>query len=614
MTTERDVYDIDTSGAVEGLEHVADAADHTTHAQKTLGDQLVDLNAKFSHHVMALQTYVEIAKEAAEFVKEGIKEWQAQAEAIARQTVLLKNHGEEATHYSERLEEQRKQLERNQGVEEAYTANLQNVILTMGVAADEVVRFTEDSIMLAKAMNQDAVTAARLLARAHADGKEELKKYGITVKDTAELGGHFGAVLAEVEARTKGINEAMPEYTQLVNNQAAAWAEVKKGIGGAAAELWVFLNRNTEADPKVQAFFAKIHQATLDARNLELKSILEAHGLGEKEQPTIDLEPINVEIQTPEYKARVRADRAERVKEMSAFMKQLHDAQQQALKEVEAEDASDRQDSLDKLQNFYQRAAKEAKDYNEANAAIQKMVNKQAVDDAEEAAKKEVEAQKQAAERVKAIKQDMLSEFKAYAQQILASVAGIVGDTLTSNTQFNQKMKEFQIDREMATAKELGQNKTRVQIEKQLQQEEQASNAARIADTLKGIAEQAAVKAIFEGVAAIASAADYDEGAAYQHLAAAAGFAAVALAAGGTTAAISASRGLTTQERTQLEDAQKTKAETAAREDKQAGQVAVGAAQIVNVYNLGITGKTTAEQGKELEAIYKEFDLLKTGS
>lgn len=136
------------------------------------------------------------------------------------------------------------------------------------------------------------------------------------------------------------------------------------------------------------------------------------------------------------------------------------------------------------------------------------------------------------------------------------------------------------------------------------------------ADALASIAQQAAVKAVMEGVEAIAALAIGNVPGAALHGAAAAGYAGVAVLAGGTAAVMSSARGMTTDERKQLESARNADKERAAKEKQQAaerkGEVVAGT--VVNVYNLGITGATEVEQAKELERIRMKYNDLRTGS
>jgi hypothetical protein len=71
---------------------------------------------------------------------------------------------------------------------------------------------------------------------------------------------------------------------------------------------------------------------------------------------------------------------------------------------------------------------------------------------------------------------------------------------------------------------------------------------------------------------------------------------------------------MTSDEKQQLQDAQKNQTDRAKRETSQRGQVSNEAANVQNVYYLGITGMTTAEQGKELQRVMGAYDQLKTGT
>lgn len=620
-----DVYEIDTSGAVTGMTqlekvtgNVKQKTDEFNTSLKAIADEF---KGNFAKQIASAQAQYELLKkvvqETIQFVKEGIHEWEEDAKAKARQAVLLRNLGDGAEMYRAQLEAQQKQIERNMGLDEAYVANLQNVVMGMGVAAGETVRYTEAAVKLANLMGTDAVNAARLMARANAEGKEELKRFGIVAKDGVDL-------LTQIEERTKGINNAMPEYTKLVNQQSAAWGDFKKGVGEWVANFWVFLNRDVV---KANEALENMRKTMSDARWMELKGIFSQHGMDiermragmmqSPEGPEFDREKLDKD-NAASAEARRKAA-AQKAKEEHDFFLELAKGKFELDKEMRE---AAQKEALASRERFYKQMQNEAEDDKDIEVATldamleeEKQIHQFSIEAAKKKAEEEKRLAKEAADIQKQHLQDVLNEFKQFGQQLIGFGLSMWRESLTAQTKFNEQMKQYQIDREVMASKELGLNKSRADIEKQLTAEAANAQKQRTADFLAGIAQQAVMTAIMESAKAIASLASYDYGGAALHAAAAVAFGAIAATTGAAASSISTGRGMTTGERQQLEQAELDKRERMNREKEQAGQVSSGTERgsNINIFYLGLPGMTEAEMGKDLARIQSTYDDLKTG-
>src|SRR5690606_32557622 len=167
----------------------------------------------------------------------------------------------------------------------------------------------------------------------------------------------FAALLAEVEKKTAGITDTMPEYTRLVNQQSQAWGDLKKAIGGAAAELWVFLNSD---QLKIEKKLQEMRTVMADARWLELKSILENAGLktsGPRARGVVELgEPT-----LPGFDEAAAEKAKKRAKELHDFWVELAKGKFEFDKEMREKAAKD---AAAQREKFYKMMQAEAEDDN----------------------------------------------------------------------------------------------------------------------------------------------------------------------------------------------------------------------------------------------------------
>lgn len=241
MTTEKDVYDIDATGAVKSLNDVAKEQGKVAEGGDSLSklfkedmrEALFTSQAAYDALKTSLSQVFEFLKDSTVAALEAIK-------ADQQLTVALKNAGVSSGLWVEAIGRQAEALERLTGVDDEYYKQLATLLTTFGVAPEQINRFTKASLDLAAATGQDATTSARLLARAHAEGKDELTKYGIEVSDAEFKLKGFDAVLEKVEANFQGLHEQLPEQVKQLNKVKGAWESLKEAIGDTTLNLTTF--------------------------------------------------------------------------------------------------------------------------------------------------------------------------------------------------------------------------------------------------------------------------------------------------------------------------------------------------------------------------------------
>jgi hypothetical protein len=642
VTTERDVYDVDTSSAVDAFKDVADAATEAAGAIKEgLTEGVKELGDTFAKKVVSLELYIEGVKKLAEFAKESVQAALEEEAAQHKLTMALQRAGDASGLFRNRLLEQAEAIEKTIGVQSEHTMALQAMLAQMRVAPQDIEGMTEAAYRLSRVTGQDATAAARLLARAMAEGKDELKKWNIEVDDAEFKQKGFKAVIEAVMKQTVDLSESVTENERSAHRAAAAWDGFKKALGGIVTDsptLRKELDMNVSTLEKLTALIKGDKGAfsiwwtdeewkSWGARGTAIAEMVNKkwHEINDKtfkKKGVVELgEPT-----LPGFDARTAAEKkaaAEQYqKEVNAFQlqqnKQHHKNALDAFKKVEEEDKKTRE---------------RIKADKEAQADYEKMLaregNNALVHEAEERARREKEIAEKAAQHNKEIEEKKARDiaqvrahiaqtFEQFANNAMQFGMNLIMESLMANTKYNRALQSMAAEREVMAAKELGIVKSRAQAEQQLADEARNAQAQRIADFLAGVAKEAGMKALVEAAAAIASAASYDYGGAAMHAAAAAAFAAVGVAAGGAAVGISSSRGMTTEERHQLESMEQQKKERAAREASQdaaaAGSAGDGRKVEINNYFLGLPGMTTAEMGQEIERLQSTYDDLKTGN
>jgi hypothetical protein len=233
------------------------------------------------------------------------------------------------------------------------------------------------------------------------------------------------------------------------------------------------------------------------------------------------------------------------------------------------------------------------------------------------------------------IENELVSDWKQAEEGLAQFIGQQLMKMATTNQAYAEAYQQASLERRQADLQEQGIIVDTAQLKKEAADEEAAATQQMVANAIASIAQQAAVKAVFEtaeGLAALGLAAlGFAPGAvsAGQHFAAAAAYGSIAGVGFIASSVLSNNRGFTSEERSSLEnlrskkkdgkdDTSSTGPETGSSgaTSKAAGTNAadVGPGATVNVYYLGITGLTVEQQGKELERIRRQYSNLKTGS
>jgi hypothetical protein len=233
------------------------------------------------------------------------------------------------------------------------------------------------------------------------------------------------------------------------------------------------------------------------------------------------------------------------------------------------------------------------------------------------------------------IEDELVADWKQAEEGLAQFIGQQLTKMATTNQAYAEAYQKASLERRQADLQEQGIIVDTAQLKKEAADEEAAATQQMVANAIASIAQQAAVKAVFEtaeGLAALGLAAlGFAPGAvsAGQHFAAAAAYGSIAGVGFIASSVLSNNRGFTSEERSSLEnlrskkkdgkdDTSSTGPETGSSgaTSKAAGTNAadVGPGATVNVYYLGITGLTVEQQGKELERIRRQYSNLKTGS
>lgn len=643
MTTYRDVYEVETATAVENIDRLSKAMEGTgKEAKKTKGlaeemagflskdlkDSIFSANAAYD----ALKSSVQAV---GHFVVESVGAFLEAEQANMRLGVALKNVGADSVRWVQQLDAQASSIERLTGLDGEYIKGLQAMLTTMGVAPEMLERFTLAAVNLSIATGQDAKTAALALARANAEGREDLKKYGIMIDETAFQARGFAATLEAVESKFGNLIDSQPPLLKQTNELKGAWRDFGEAVGEAALKFLSFnengsmavklLDKLSESLKNAHFERSRFQQiaaiafpalAPLAMLNTAGELLMGGEGAGKGATPAgpsagtgqVDVTIGDATMSDAEFKriqeARKKAlDAAKKYREemnalsingASNLAKIEEEENAKMLKRIEAQGDWERMGFEENLK------ARQQMDQDALEILKAEEAKRQEVLDARLAKEKQHwEGMKQAAE--------------GYFMGVIGSQLSFVKESLLLNTEYNRQMFEAELERRTVGKEASEVEAERAKMEKEFAADRAGAYLKMTADSLASIAEQAGVKAVYEGVEAIASLAVGDVAGAGLHGTAAAGYAALAVAAGGTAAAISSARGMSGDERKQLESATKAKQERQAREEKNASERKQAAGTIVNVYNLGITGQTSVEQGRELDRIRKQYEATKTG-
>ncbi len=665
----REVYQIDNTQALRALTDISTALREMREYQERAkeGGEAVEKGFLESAAAVAVgQAAYEGLKwaisETLEVMKDSVAAALDAEQAEMKRARALRNAGVDVEKYTAELNEHAEALERLTGVDDEYYKGLQTMLATMGVAPEQLNKFTDAALDLAAATGTDAMNAAKLLARAHAEGKDELKKYGIAVDEAAFKAKGFGAVIEEVQRKFGGMHSEIPEQTKAMNALHGAWETFKESLGatllklfdtsGALAKLTELVDRASKfMDPEGTTYGNKSKERIeherkylmVEKQNLEdhlngQKTMWLTYGATVEEQVAIPFERAqqmlaDVEKQLNETSwmggldkagkgggfkepGPSKKDREHAAKEAAKHIKELAKEEANIRKEMAEADAHAQKEYLkDELHGQDEAAKESVRIEKERLAEIKKAtddVNKwlAQVDKEEAAAQKKLNDEK--LEEEKKFYEGLLDEAKRYAMQALNFLGSMIEEQLTQNETYNKAYHEALVARRVADSQETDAKKTAVEVEKELQQEAKAAQEKRTAEFLAGIAKEAGMKAILEAAEALASLAKYDYPGAAQHGIAAAAFGGVALAAGVAAVGISGGRGMTREEKDSIADLNERKKE----KEERAAKVTegVGPGQTVNQYFFGISGMKDVGQASEVDRLARLHATLQTGA
>lgn len=637
--TESDAYELDTSQAVAGLQHLLDQLKNVRGEQEkdkesTDSLTLAHIKGSAAYDMMrkAIGLTVDVLKESTHAAIE--------AEQVDRRVAAsLRNAGVDAEKYGKILSKNASALEHLTGVDDEYYKQLQVTLLSLKVAPEQLDRFTKAALNMAAATGRDATNAAMMLARAHAEGKDEIKKYGIAVDEAEFKQRGFNAVLEQVEKQFGGLYSQMPEQVKQLNDVKATWEEFKETLGGVLIKLVDISGATSLAKMAIEGMkdfltpaaakqtresmieeMNNIERALetgnvggsatfeqLQARWLELQKMLVEpewlndvrnlqHGSKDKKPkaPETDEEKRAREKRIAE--AKKEAEELERISLMSA-------ANLQKMEEAEM----DKQRRAIEAQGDWEKTQteKEVEDQKASVAGFYEWEHQMATE-AEEKRQRLRDKRKEA-------EQQLLSQLQSFAMEGVNFIANQLEEALTHNEAYDEALKKAQLERRLADAEEMGAKKTATEVEKELQDEAVAAQEKKTAAFLAGIAKEAGVLAAVETAKAIASLANREFDAALQHGIAASAFGSIAAATGIGAAVISANRGLTADEKASIDSLNQRKKE---REERAASSTTTEGGSVVQqtVMFFGIAGLSDIQQQAKLDEIKRKRDQLATGS
>lgn len=600
------------------------------------------------------------------------------ARAMDRLNAAVHQMGYEVGAVIPRLQAQAEELEQTRNVSSAMANEIQGVLLRFGATPAAVEKATAAIAVYAQAAGMDARSATDLLIRSLEGGKEEMLRLGIAIKDTGDGSKNLEAAAAALQKRWGGFAADTDSLSRSTERLGVAWENaLKLMVGGVTgSDLWKkaiaaltdelermndvlggSFEERLKKELAVKEARTLLASATEDVRLAQWKLNQEIEKGGNVEAARQTLE-FYKQIEVASQKALAAAE-GKPVDKRSAVADQVEDErrlrQEQEQREAAEKESDDRRKKI----------AEAIKRVEEQRVAILERRGQLMDEQLEEEARAAEEAGKRQAERIamrveggrgpsvggdvlhdRALAQ--LSEQQAAELELRSAHALAVADLerataqelgdirrqafeafvnmgveawgrlITTNHAYSRAMEQEEIKRRIIQSKEAGAAKSRAEIEKEMANERKAAVLKETASILAGISKQALIKAAFEAADAIAAAARYDFAGASMHAAAAAKFGIVAAVAGAGAYGISQARGMTREESQSLASVQagNREQERADREKDQekdrAKEREVGTT--INVYYLGITGYSEAEQGAELSRIQQTYSNLRTGS
>lgn len=668
MTTERDVWEIDTATAEANLRRLGEVSkDLSANMQvqkaaatevaaanekagesgqkaggffKELGGIMEDkltksfftANAAYDLLTKALRGGVDILKGSLTAALEA-------EEAQTRLAFALRGtaYNSEATRSA--MTELAAALQDETGVADEVILGTEGMLASFGVLPSQVSAATQAILDYAAFTGKDATTATREFIgamRGESDtlGKLKLDLDGATTegerlkKEIDEISKHMGgAARVAMEGHNGQVRELTKNWGELQENIGKAMFKLSAMEGIKLGKFEVLMNPVRLLGSAMEGAneLMKLFIDKPDKKKAEDElAAADAAGPRRLSLPEISLGT----IESPAAKSRREA--AER-----AHLASLRDDPSRL-----AEDAGAEADLA---------AAQRQEQQNERLLEAQTRFRDAWLDQEKEAADQELkiwdklhdEEKKRDEQRAQEIKQhweSVTATIAGYAQQILSVQAGMLAEDLLANHKYDQEIQKATADRmkwddaSAALQEKLGQEQwarldktTKLQmiqneadadqrdLQGELAAETDAANQKMLAGVFRKMAADAAVQALMEtahGLAALAGV--YTAGLAPGHFAAAAAYAAVATAAGGVSLAIDSGRGKTGDERSRLEELNRRDERTARESANREKSTVAGPTITYNVF--GIAGLTETEQMAELEKMQKRYTQLHTGS
>lgn len=616
MSEEKDTLKIDADQAVEALHQVEHGAKSAEHAHKSFAQIMNDdVTKSFLSAHAAYDFFKEGLHEGLEIIKESIKENLENAQAQMTLDVVLKQAGNTSRALRFELKEQADTMETLTGRADDATLKLDVLAASFGVAPDQIERFTAAAIRMGQ-VTGSAEGAMRAMAKGSETGKVELAKWGIVINDVDKATGDYRDTLEAIEKKFPEVSATIPEHSKTLNEMAKNYKELRIAAAGALLTVYEGWNKLTGVDYAME-IYRKNHEVAIEEKKKELEELDKLDETHEKKKNVIKISPAFVEAQHKiDEEARKKAEEArkkayaEEVKEdkahsemrskmYEAAVKKQDDKRKEAAEIIKKDRAADDEET-ERFREF----ELHKKEEHEAHITNIEKTNYEA----RERIYAEAAAQKMA------IEADITDFGKQMGQQAVALAAGFLKEQLLNNTAYTRAHHDQIIQQITLGKSKLEADKAVADFENKSAQEAEAAMAEKTAAVLADIAVQAGTKALMYGAEAVGFLVSEEYEKAGNAGIAAGLFAAIALASGGTAAAISSNRGMTSQESSQLAASGKAAKDRTTREAQQtavAGGSGVGT--VVNVFHMGITGQTEVEQGRELERIRTEYEDTKTG-
>lgn len=668
MTTERDVYEIDTSLTVKNLQAMYDSQLRIEEMMRgkltPAAEDAEEGFGKFGAGAVALGTILaDLAKQALAAVWEQLKSGvtaAAEAERAYKQLALV------AGDYTEALDSQAEALEKQTGASGESLKAVAAMLLRFGVAPADIDKTTRALLDYATATGKDVLDATRQVTMAVENGGSKIESLGIEFEGTGKAAKDMAIAVEGLSKKFGGATEA--EHDTLVGRAKraeVAFDDVKKAFGGMVIEFedkfqvldtltlalnglnqalfgsadeehWRQLNQLTSEQLEHANEVARIRKEIADAEasgrteNLKLLKFelaTEEIALEDMQDKIRKLQGWTSGINAPGAKKpldgtdRLTKEGQERAK------KAAEEAEKERERELKAhEDAMNKSVEIEKRRHAYEKEfkaeaekiAKEKEEREQKRLHALAELRKQAFEI--EKAEMEVQNERLMAierERVQAMQESWgkVSDFaRDSANKVVDYFAQSLVSFLTTNQTVSAQIQDAQIKRRQAELAEQGVVRTTAELRVEAENERKAAEQQRLADTLANIAVEAGKNALFQSAEAVAAAAGLPAtaGKMAAHIAAAAAFATIAGGAGAAAYGIAQSRGATASEREQIEARSRNDKKQKEADDKPIEQ-GKGPGTQVNVYYLGISGITEAEQGRELERIQSQYSDMKTG-